>query len=296
MNTTYPVVGLALGSGSSRGWAHIGVIQALEEMGIRPQVVAGASIGALVGAVYVCGELEPFSQWVKSLRRMDVFNLLDLSLGGGIVKGEKLFSYFQQHHPNPPIESLAQRYVSVATAMHTGREVWLRQGPIMAAARASCALPGLLAPVEVDGQWMLDGGLVNPVPVSACRALGADVVIAVNLNTQMLGGRAPTTPNKPKTPKNGLWDTVSDFLSHKSPSPNEPGILDVVSASIHIMQDRITRSRMAGDPAEIILQPQLQHLDLMDFHRADEAIEEGRQQVLRHAKDIWAAVNGSGVR
>ena len=182
-----PVVGLALGSGSARGWAHIGVIQALEEIGVEPDVVAGTSIGSLVGGAYVTGTLNEFADWVQSLTVKDVVGLLDISFSGGVVKGEKLFSFFREHHENPDIETLDKKLVTVATDMKSGREIWITKGPMLDAARASCALPGLFSPFSRQGRWMLDGGLVNPVPVSAARAMGADVVIAVNLNAQLVG-------------------------------------------------------------------------------------------------------------
>lgn len=279
-----PVVGLALGSGSARGWAHIGVIQALEAMGVRPRVVTGTSIGALVGAVYVSGQLEAFSEWVRTLSVRDVIQLMDIRFAGGVVKGEKLFSFFEGDYSNPDIESLSQRYASVVTDMQSGRESWVTTGPILAAARASCAMPGVFSPVQLDGRWMLDGGLVNPVPVSVARALGADVVIAVNLNAQLvgsqmsrLGQRAAAELEDGEDP--GLWQRVMKFLS----SGDDPSLFDVIAASVNVMQDRITRSRMAGDPPEISLNPALADLTFMDFHRADEAIAEGRRLV----EEVW---------
>lgn len=299
-----PVVGLALGSGSARGWSHIGVIQELEAMGIRPAVVAGTSIGALVGAVYVSGQLQDFTDWVTKLSVRDVVRLMDFTLSGGIVKGEKLFGYFNEHHPNPNIEDLAQRYVSVATEMKTGREIWISKGPVLQAARASCAIPGLFTPVKLEERWMLDGGLVNPVPVSAARALGADVVIAINLNAQLVGlhlsaaGRAEAEAEADAelteaeaTPKTkGFWHRVIGYL--ESGDPEKPGFFDVVASSVNIMQDRLTRSRMAGDPPELTLLPRLEDFAMMDFHRAGEAIEEGRRVVQQHAAEIrgWAQV------
>ncbi|PKM22987.1 MAG: patatin [Gammaproteobacteria bacterium HGW-Gammaproteobacteria-14] len=288
-----PVVGLALGSGSARGWAHIGVIQELEKLGIQPQVVAGTSIGALVGAVYVSGQLDEFADWVQTLTMRDVFGLLDISLAGGVVKGEKLFGFFREKHRNPDIEALEKQFVTIATEMKSGREIWIRRGPVLRAARASCALPGLFSPVKVDDRWMLDGGLVNPVPVSACRALGAEIVIAVNLNAQLVGAHMPrhsrdavthNDANATSEERSLLQKLANYFISDDEDA--EPGLLDVVSASINIMQDRITRSRMAGDPAEISLLPQLEDFALMDFHRAKEAIEEGRNLVRRREEEI----------
>jgi NTE family protein len=285
-----PRLGLALGSGSAKGWAHIGVIQELENLGFKPEVVCGTSIGALVGAVYVSGQLDSFSKWVQSLTTRDVFGLMDFSFSGGVVKGEKLFEFFQKQHQNPDISELDKQFAAVATDMHNGRETWLNEGPVLSAARASCALPGLFSPVKHNGRWMLDGGLVNPVPVSVCRALGADVVLAVNLNHLPMGAhmsrqnQRDMRDQKPHGEDEGFWQKVMDFMS--SNDGDDPGFFDVVAASINIMQDRITRSRMAGDPAEVTLTPILSDFAMMDFHRAKEGIEEGRRLVRNSRKDI----------
>lgn len=284
-----PVVGLALGSGSSRGWAHIGVIQALEEMGISPQVVAGTSVGALVGAVYVSGQLDQFADWVTKLSVKEVFKLLDFTLSGGMVKGDKLFSLFEEKLDNPDIDTLDKRFMAVTTEMSTGRERWISHGSVLRAARASCALPGLFSPVCLDGSWVLDGGLVNPVPVSLCHAMGAEVVIAVNLNGHLVKSKQAqdiraTKAEEPEAEERSIWQKMGDYLSSTSEQP--PGFFDVVSASINIMQDRINRSRMAGDPPEVMLVPQLDDFALMDFHRASEAIDEGRRLVELHHEEI----------
>lgn len=290
-----PVIGLALGSGSARGWSHIGVILELEAMGIRPRVIAGTSIGALVGAVYVSGQLVEFAEWVQKLTVRDVVALMDFTFSGGVVRGEKLFNFFEERHKNPNIEELEQRFASVATEMATGREIWITRGPILPAARASCAMPGLFPPVKFEERWMLDGGLVNPVPVSTCRALGADVVIAVNLNSQLVGthlSRASQQEAEREVAagERSFWQKVAAYLS--SGDRDNPGFFDVVASSINIMQDRITRSRMAGDPPEVTLVPELEDFALMDFHRAGEAIEGGRRAVRAHEARIraWAGL------
>ncbi|MEQ9509995.1 MAG: patatin-like phospholipase RssA [Alloalcanivorax xenomutans] len=291
-----PRLGLALGSGSARGWAHIGLIQALEEMGVRPDVVAGTSIGALVGSAYVNGALDDLADWVKTLTTKDVFGLMDFTLSGGVVKGEKLFGFFEERHSNPSIEDLEQRFVTVATDMKSGREIWISKGPILQAARASCALPGLFTPLKHQGRWMLDGGLVNPVPVSAARAFGADVVIAVNLNAQLVGAhlsrQKPPGENGATEEEHSLWQKMANYFT--SGDGQAPGFFDVIASSVNIMQDRITRSRMAGDPPEITLIPLLEDFALMDFHRAKEAIDEGRRLVERHAGDIRAWLGKTG--
>jgi NTE family protein len=229
----------------------------------------------------------------------DVVGLMDLTLSGGFVKGERLFGFFNEHHNNPNIEELEQRFVSVATEMKTGREIWITRGPVWAAARASCAMPGLFTPVKHEDRWMLDGGLVNPVPVSASRALGADVVIAVNLNAQLVGSHmsiasrveaqreADAERKKGAAGKNrSFWNKVVTYL--QSSNSDTPSFFDSVASSVNILQDRLTRSRMAGDPPEVTLIPRLDDFALMDFHRAGEAIEEGRRLVRLHESEIRA--------
>ncbi len=296
-------IGLALGSGSARGWAHVGVIEALAERGIEPQVVAGTSIGALVGAAHVSGNLQRLHEWLLTLTRMDVISLMDPSwLGGGLIEGEKLFDFFRDYMRDGRIEDLDIPFGAVATELENGREVWLREGLLSEAVRASIALPGLFTPAKKDGKWYIDGGLVNPVPVSLCRAMGADVVIAVNLNGDILGrhlrhngrdreddrseGRLPEA-----LIENELWqkyssrlrellgrDRLPDWLDFRREGP---GLFEVMATAINIMQDRITRSRMAGDPPELLIAPRLSHIQLMEFERAGEAIEEGRRAVAR---------------
>lgn len=283
-------IGLALGGGAARGWAHIGVIRALANAGIEPDIVCGTSIGALVGAAYVGGELDRLETWVRSLRLQTVVSFLDFSLNGGLIKGEKLIGFFRSHFVDRDIRELARPFGAVATDLQRGREVWLREGRVSDAVRASIALPGLFTPVQLDGSWLVDGGLVNPVPVSLCRAMGADLVIAVDLNADLLGRHL-----KPKStratgkritaePEN-LADTVmariqtsmSQLGINHETGPKIPAMLDVVASSINIMQVLITRSRLAGDPPDVMVAPRLADLGLMEFHRASVAIEAGRR-------------------
>src|SRR3954469_1232092 len=182
-----PRIGLALGSGSSRGWAHIGAIRALEERGIKIDLICGTSIGALVGAVYASGQLDELEQWVTSLVWSKVWRLMDFSLKGGLIRGHRLFNLFRATFRDLEIGELATPFGAVATELNSGREIWLRSGKLLDVVRASCALPGLFTPVVHNGAVLVDGGLVNPVPVSMCRALGADLVIAVDLSWGKLG-------------------------------------------------------------------------------------------------------------
>jgi NTE family protein len=276
-------VGLVLGGGSARGWAHIGVIQVLEEAGVRLDLVCGTSIGALVGAAYAAGELERFAQWVRAMRVKDVVALMDVGLTGGVIKGDRLIEYVRATFVDRPIEDLPMPFAAVATALHSGAEVWLRDGSTVEAVRASIALPGLFAPVPRDGAMLVDGGLVNPVPVSLGRAMGADVVIAVDLSSDLLGRHLRPDPRPVEPPSQlGEWirklqDSVGIRPAAAPGEPRAPSMLDVVASSLNIMQVRIGRSRMAGDPPDVLIAPRLAYLGLLDFHRAEEAIEAGRR-------------------
>lgn len=293
-----PRIGLALGSGGARGWAHIGVLRSLEAHGIRPDVVCGSSAGALVGGAYASGNLDSFTEWVTSLTRLDVLRMLDFSIrGGGLMEGTRIMGNLAERVRSTQIETLEPAFAAVATELQSGREFWFTHGGLHEAIRASIALPGAFTPVFAEERWLVDGGLVNPVPVSVCRALGADLVIAVNLNSdwrsrgwaaeltaghfsaagelgsEASGDEAGNTP--------GRWSLRNLISFTRGGERRGPGMLDVLAASINVMQDRIMRSRMAGDPPELVIAPRTAQIGMMDFHRAAEAIPEGEQAVTR---------------
>ena len=280
-----PRIGLALGSGSARGWAHIGVIEALAEAGIEAEIVCGSSIGALVGAAQVCGRLPALRDWACAATWREIVGLIDVRLaGGGVVDGALVVAFLRGLGIEAPIETLSTPYAAVATDLRSGREVWLRTGPIDAAVRASIAMPGLFRPVWHDGLWLSDGGLANPVPVSVCRALGAEIIIAVNLNGDLLGRRFDTDAQA-EAPRAEFLDRALSRLPPgvRAPAeqllrrgPAQPGYFDVLANTINIMQDQITRSRLAGEPPHVLLAPRLRDIGLLEFNRAPEAIAEGR--------------------
>ncbi|WP_408734502.1 patatin-like phospholipase family protein [Paraburkholderia bannensis] len=323
-----PRVGLVLGGGAARGWAHIGAIRALEEAGIKPDVVCGTSIGALVGAVYANGDLDWLEDWVGKLTWQTVVRLLDLRFSGGLLGGRKVIDLFAQQFNGRAIDDLKMPFTAVATELDTGREVWLREGGVVDAVRASIAIPGIFTPIWHDGVWLVDGGLSNPVPVSAARAMRADTVIAIDLNHDILNGRdlggaidtvpretpveapganatnaanganaanpaADTMPAEPAPllRRNGKrfpsWLQPSgaaalgspDVRVAPPPSTRVPSMLSSIAQSIDIMQVRITRSRLAGEPADVLIQPRLGGMGIFDFHRAGPAIAEGRAAV-----------------
>lgn len=338
-------VGLVLGGGAARGWAHIGAIRALEEAGIKPDVVCGTSIGALVGAVYANGDLDWLEDWVGKLTWQTVVRLLDLRFfSGGLLGGRKVIDVFAKQFNGRVIDELAMPFTAVATELDTGRELWLREGSVVDAVRASIAIPGLFTPIWHDGVWLVDGGLSNPVPVSAARAMRADTVIAIDLNHDILNGRdlggaLDTVPREtpveaagaaasadmangaePELPLDGQLDAPGDSQTDAqadsgpaepalllrrngkpfprwlqpsgpgtlggpdvrvapAPSARVPSMLSSIAQSIDIMQVRITRSRLAGEPADVLIQPRLGGMGIFDFHRAAPAIEEGRAAV-----------------
>jgi NTE family protein len=293
-------IGLALGSGAGRGWAHVGVIRRLEEMGVVPDVVCGSSSGALVGALYVAGELDAFEAWGHGLDRRQVMGYFDLSLRGGLIKAVRLLDAVAGSLTERRIEELPRPFACVATDLASGREMWLREGGLVSSLRASMAIPGFVTPVRHADRWLVDGGLVNAVPVSLCRAMGADTVIAVDLNTTLLRRRfeEPSVPEEPTLPEPDLESdaqndreqgtvltAIREFAQElrQRRSSGEPAgvdpppsIYEVMANALNIMQMRITRSRMAGDPPEVLVTPRLASFGFLDFHRAAEGIEEGR--------------------
>jgi NTE family protein len=288
-------IGLALGSGSSRGWSHIGVISALADHGVVPDIVCGTSIGSLVGASYASNNLEKLEGWVRSLTKFETARFFEINTSlNGFVNTERLHNFLNEYvaSDNSVIDNLDKQYATVATDLETGREVWLTKGSVLEAVWSSISLPGLFPAIKNNNKWLVDGGLVNPVPVSLCRALGADIVIAVNLNGDIVGKHF----QKPKhiiKQDAGVVDKITDLVTEYAASvfptkveDQPPSLFEAIAGSVNITQDRITRSRMAGDPPDILLSPKLSHIGLLEFYRANEAINEGKECVQRMLPEI----------
>ena len=289
-------IGLALGSGSSRGWSHIGIIKALSDIGIEPNIICGTSIGSLVGASYISNNLEKLEEWVRSLTKFKLARFFNITTSmNGFINTQKLQYFLNKYVADDEllIENFTKRYAAVATELETGRELWLTKGSLIKAVWSSISLPGMFPPIKNKDKWLVDGGLVNPVPVSVCRALGADIVIAVNLNGDIVRKRFRHPENTIKR-NTGVVRKVTDFVREYTASvftaTNEddqpPGLFDAIVGSINITQDRITRSRMAGEPPDIMLAPKLSHIGLLEFYRASEAISEGEKCVQRLIPEI----------
>ena len=292
-------LGIAFGAGAAKGWAHIGVIKRLDEAGIVPDVIAGASIGALAGGCYAAGKISDLEDFALSLTRRRVFSLLDFSWrGSGLISGNKLARMLESELGETRIEELDRPFICIGTELTTGHEIWLQKGNLVSAMRASYALPGVFKPVFFNNMWLIDGAVVNPIPVSACRALGARVVIAVNLNTDSFGiGTVIQAP-----PKNGNGATEMDaadtaeeartaFLHQLFGSSSQgPGITTVLVAAFNISQDRLARSRLAGDPPDVTISPRSPEIGLFDFDKAEESIAAGWEAADRALPDIKQAI------
>jgi NTE family protein len=292
-----PAIGLALGGGAARGFAHIGVLRTLIAHGLTPDVIAGTSIGALAGALYATGHLDKFEEWSRALSRRSVFGYLDFSFSGsGLIRGNRLADRLAEEVGEALIEELPLRFAAIATEVGTGHEIWLTRGKLVEALRGSYALPGIFMPVLIGRRWLMDGALVNPVPVSAARALGARVVIAVNLNADLFGrGTTIATPDDTADwlppVKNGVEGAAERLVKRQMlGTANRPGISTVMMEAFNIMQDRITRARLAGEPPDVMVSPRLARISPFDFHRATEAIEIGAEAAEKAIEQIQEAI------
>jgi NTE family protein len=303
-----PAIGLVLGSGAARGFAHIGVMRALQAHGIVPDIIVGTSMGALVGGCYATNQLDTLEEWARSLTRRRIISYLDVRVGGsGIIAGTRLASRLEQSIGDIAIEDLPIRFTAIATEIGTGHEVWLTRGSLVLALRASYALPGIFAPVQLGGRWLVDGALVNPVPVSAARALGARVVIAVNMDADRFGRGATIASHgadsgdvETVVPANhaangfarlrGMFGAERALKRHMLAGKARPSFSTVMIESFNIMQDRLTRMRLAGDPPDVHITPRVGKIGFLDFHRAAEAIAIGQAATEKAIESITESI------
>lgn len=305
--TRRPVIGLALGGGAARGFAHIGIIRTLVANGIVPDVVVGTSIGAVVGGLYAAGRLDTLEEWGRSVQGMrNILGYLDIRLNGsGLIGGEKLATRLEAACGQTLIEDLPIKFAAVATEVRTGHEIWLTRGRAVDAMRASYALPGIFSPVLIGDRWLVDGALVNPVPVSAARALGAEIVIAANLSSDIFTysttihshGAVPE-PDVPVVEETTSKRFFPRFFSPEKTVKREffggggsrPGLSSVMVDAFNIMQDRITRARLAGDPPDMLITPRVGQFGWFDFHRAEDLIALGTRAAERALESIQEAI------
>jgi NTE family protein len=301
-----PVIGLALGGGAARGFAHIGILKTLLANGITPNVVVGTSIGAVVGGAYAAGHLDTLEEWARSFQGVrNILSYLDIRLtGSGLIGGEKLASRLEEALGPTLIEDLPIKFATVATEVRTGHEIWLTRGRVVDAMRASYALPGIFSPVLIGDRWLVDGALVNPVPVSTARALGAEIVIAANLSSDIFthsttvyshGAMPPPVtpaveePAKRRFPR--LFSAERAMKREFFGGGGRPGISSVMVDAFNIMQDRITRARLAGDPPDLLITPRVGQIGWFDFHRANELIAFGTRAAERAIESIQEAIH-----
>ncbi len=300
-----PIIGLALGGGAARGFAHIGIVRTLIAHGIVPNVVVGTSIGAVVGGAYAAGHLDKLEEWARGLQPRSVLGYLDIRLNGsGLIGGDKLAAQLEAAMGQTLIEDLPLKFASVATEVRTGHEIWLTHGRMVDALRASYALPGIFSPVLAGDRWLVDGALVNPVPVSAARALGAEIVIAANLSSDIFthsttiyshGASAAAKAAAELAPaRRGFGKFFSAERAVKREffgGGGRPGISSIMVDAFNIMQDRITRARLAGDPPDLLISPRVGQIGWFDFHRADDLIAHGARAAERAIVSIQEAIH-----
>lgn len=299
-----PKIGLALGGGVARGWAHIGVLKRLDELGIRPQIVCGTSVGALVGGFWMAGRIDELEQWARALTKRRILNYIDIAItGAGLMGGKRLEKALHKYLGPVQIEDLPGKFAAVTSELATGHEIWLMDGDLREALQASYALPGVFPPRAVNGRWLIDGALVNPLPVSVCRALGARIVIAVGLHADAFAQHSIERREKFEVPFEQTADTefeappggnMLERLALKrlfaQSNDSAPGVGSVMLASFNILMDRITRSRLAGDPPDVLMTPAVGHIPLLDFDRAEELIALGRDCVDQHIPQIEQSI------
>ena len=316
-------VGLALGSGSARGWAHIGVIKALAEAGVRVDFVAGTSIGALVGAIYASGNIDDLRDAAVRLDCRQIARFLDIGFPkAGLIDGKKIADHIRSHVQDRNMEDLSVPFRAVATDLTTGREVVLQDGDVVEAVRSSISVPGVFAPVRKGSMILVDGGLVNPVPVSSVRDMGADFVIAVDLNHDIVannGVNRTHTPGSGRLAHHGTaarprpakgnkllevlndrvemldlcaLSTISQWIARRRLS----NILDVLTTSIHVAEMQITSMKLRADPPDLLLRPNLGHIGFLEFNRAKEAIAEGYREARARLGSLIQGEAGPAIR
>jgi len=295
-------IGLALGGGGARGWAHIGVLRTLIKAGYEPHVVAGTSIGAIVGGAHAAGRLDELEAFARTIDRRAIWRLVDVNLGkgGGLVIGERVAQKLTEIIGDHSIEKLKTKFAAVATELPAGHEIWIDEGSLIAAMRASYAMPGIFVPTTLNERPLIDGGIANPVPVSACRAMGAQLVIAVPLPA----GQNPADRFVRDVPEADATAWQKALAAFREPERfvarqlfgDEPGALTTASVSVaalNILLDRMTRVRLASDPPDVTVTSDIGRIALLEFDRADEAITIGTEATERILPEIETLVRQS---
>lgn len=297
-------IGIALGAGMARGFCHIGVLKTLAKYDIYPTVVAGTSIGSLVGACYLAEKLDELEAWALSLNRFKILSYLDLRVrSAGLIGGRRLNAILYDHFGDMNLEDLPHDFTAIAADLASGHEVWLRKGNLIESVRASFALPGVFPPVQLNHHHLVDGALVNPCPISVCQAYGARMTIAVDLHADMIGKSIKPGSNFQTVAGFDLFDDqdvppdkqepfLTNPLTHKLFRREQagPSLFGVMVSSLGIMQDRLTRSRLAGDPPDVHIKPQIGHIGMLEFEKAKDLIRLGAEAAERMMPEIHAGI------
>lgn len=292
-NTARPAIALALGTGGARGLAHIGVIEAIEAAGYRIVAVSGSSMGALIGGIYAAGKLDVYRDWVCSLQKMDVLKLVDWTLSGaGLIKGDRIIGVMRDLIGPVNIEDLPIPFTAVATDIDREREVWLARGPLFEAIRASIAIPTVFRPHLVNGHRLVDGGLMNPLPVVPLLHTPGDYTVAVNVNGPP---DATLTLRRPAAdaPRSGLRARIAAYMKRtvgsRERAEAEPGWMDTLTQSLDLMQENLASFRLAADRPDLVIEVPRNASAVYEFYRAAELIELGRERAQR-ALAAWQPV------
>lgn len=263
-------IALVLGSGGARGLAHIGIIQHIESLGHKIVYISGCSMGALVGGIYAAGQLEPYAEWARKLEKRDMFNLLDLAFGWtGLFKGDRLMGVLKELVGDHVIEDLPIGFTAVATDLREQREIWLNRGPLFDAIRASIAIPMVFTPHVYLGRVLVDGGLLNPIPIAPALNQAADMIIAVNLNAHSRSSRS-------RAAQLAQLDAGDEVQPPSDEGPNLPGLIDLMTGSLDLMQNSIARMKLASYTPDIVIDVPRDACLFYEFYRAEELIALGR--------------------
>ncbi len=293
-------VSLVLGSGGARGLAHIGIIKVLEQRGYEVRSISGSSMGALIGGIYAAGELDSYTKWVCALDRIDVLKLLDVSFSGkALFKGERIIDTLKELIGDREIENLPVSYTAVATDLENSKEVWLSQGPLFDAIRASIAFPTVFSAFEYGGRLLVDGGLLNPVPIAPTLRDMTDLTIAVSLSGKA-AYREPELPQPEKSePRTWYHQKVFDFVNglqdmfNGNGHDDDTGFFDVISMSIDAMQSTIANFKLAGHSPDVLIELPKNICTIYEFERAVEMIEIGHKKAEQVLDAYEKKVGGS---
>lgn len=308
-------LGLVLGSGAARGWAHVGVLKGLEEIGLKPDVIAGCSVGALVGGAYLVGALEAFEAWARELKPLSALQSFGLSVSrGGLIDARPAFRAFESFDRR--IEELPARFGAVAADLGTGEEVWITEGSLVEAARASSAIPIVFHAVRREGRWLVDGAIANPAPVSLARSLGADIVVSVDLNAvprvldrfvalgsdarnaPPVGGNGPAAETGAQAEAPTISAAVAKLIEDtrvlvdtqieaaKARARARPHLFETAYAVADIFQMHLARARAEVAPPDVSIEPDMRDALPTAFDRADEFIAKGRAALIEKRAEI----------